>query len=206
MDVTETLTIIALVLNAFALIAVSYQIHQSKKSIELATQSTDLARKSVDHQRRMVQLELLPNAHSLFAAQNDVENWLQKLEHAILHLHEALEKKDKNLISSRINMLKSPKGLIDRYDYEFSPDWLKYLWMAGAQHYYAFHLFLQSLSQVDIEEVYWNVVPTATETAKERIAYLEDIMGYINDMVPDAYADSPAGIDDDAFLSHPLDP
>ena len=60
MNISDFLTVLALILNASALFYAGYQIKLNKRSLELAQQA-------IDHQRRVQQMDLLPLANYLFS-------------------------------------------------------------------------------------------------------------------------------------------
>lgn len=201
MDLTLKLSIIALVISILAVLLVAYQIWQNSSTIKLANENIELARKSVDHQRRMMQMALLPKAHYLFTVQHHLKDWKKQLESAAVVLQEALERKDKNIVNPEMNIRMSPKGLIWKPEYERNPDWLAHIWMAGAQHYYSMHDAGMALTTIKDEGVYWGVVAEMIKIAKESSLYLGDLLEYVDDTIPEAYAHSPARLNDDAFLT-----
>jgi hypothetical protein len=192
----EILTVAALVLNAVALF---YAVRQ----IKLSNQSIELAKETVDQQRRIQQIQLLPTANLLFRVQQNLHEWADDIEQTTGELESALDSKDATVLK-RISEtgLTTPKGLVLKMFYDHAPKWLCRLWTAGANCYFDFKSPCTGLWNETRDEPVWGLAPMLIERGKENSYYLKELLKYVRDAVPEAYANAPAGISDDMFLSN----
>ncbi len=127
MNATEFATIVALVLNAGALAVVAYQTWLTGQSLRATNRSLQLSIKTM-------QVEMLPNANWVIAVRVNLERWIADLQKIVATSHAALERRDRDLMKELAGGgLRSPKGLVRKYDAEHMPDWLSTIWFAGAQ-------------------------------------------------------------------------
>ncbi len=195
MNISEILTIVALFLNSVALFYAGYQTHLNKRSVNLAQQA-------IDQQRRIQQMQLLPDRFFLLTVQTDLERWLQNIEDTADKLESGLRSRDEEALKKiTAKALKSPKGLIKKGLYNRAPEWLSAIWVTGAQYYYAFHPSLSNLWEEDEKTLYWNAIPAVISRGKWCSFHLKELLRYVEETLPDAYTNSPGRIDDDDFLS-----
>jgi hypothetical protein len=195
MQITEILTLIALLLNFIALLVVAYQTYLNRRSLTLTKQS-------IDNDRKTRQIELLPKAHYIFEVQNHLNAWLKDIEEINLELQKAIETMNidalKNLSKKA---LKSPSGLVHRSSYEKGPTWLSEIWLAGAQYYYSYHAPLNDVWIEREQRPFWELASDIIKRGCEYSYHLKNLLSYIDNAVPESYADAPARISDIKFLS-----
>jgi len=195
-DLSNILTIGALVLNMIALLIVAYQTRLNRKSL-------DLAKESIDEDRRTRQIELLPKAQLIFQVKIDFKKWVKDIDKSIKELQKAVKTKDeirlKNISEKALN---SPKNLVDGFTYKKAPPWLSEIYVAGAQYYYDFHIPLRDLWRDNRKEKpFWDLAPDLIQRGKEHSFHINKLLDYIDHAVPESYAESPASISNSRFLS-----
>ncbi len=194
-NLSAILTIVALVLSFIVLCVVACQTYLNRKSLTLAKQS-------IDADRKIRQIELLPKAHFIFEVQYHVKKWLEDIENTTKALQDAFDTKDLALLRKiSEKALKSPKGLVDKFSYEKGPRWLSEIWLASAQYYYDFNSPLRDLWNEKRQEPFWDLAPDLIDRGKEHSRHISNLLGYINQTVPESYAAAPASISDSKFLS-----
>ena len=195
MDLTNILTITALILTFIALCIVAYQTYLNRKSL-------DLAKHSIDEDRKTRQIEMLPRAHFIFEVQYHLKKYLKDIEKITNELVKASNSRNEQIlkdISSKA--LKSPKGLVEKFAYEKGPTWLSEIWLAGAQYYYDFHAPLRSLWIERESRPFWELASDIIDRGKENSYHIKNLLSYIDQTVPESYASAPASISDSKFLS-----
>lgn len=194
MDLTNILTIIALILNFIALCVVAYQTNLNRKSL-------DLAKQSIEEDRKIRQIEMLPRAHFIFNVQYHLKKYIEDIEKITVELQKASKERNEEIlkeISSKA--LLSPKGLVEKFSYEKGPNWLSEIWLAGAQYYYDFHAPLRSLWIEKESRAFWKLVPDLIERGNDNSYNIQELLSYIGQAVPNSYANAPASISDNKFL------
>lgn len=192
----DILTLIALVLNLIALAFVAYQIYQTKTSI-------DLAKRSLDQQQRLLQMNLLPEARFLFIVGNDLRGWLAEIDKANTALQMAVQSRNRKLLEDSANEARKTKmDLVQKSEYEDAPEWLSALWLAGAKHYYGFQYTLRGIWTVEQETTFWQAASGFIVDGRNCSYYLRELLSYIDQAVPKAYANTPEPyLDDNKFLA-----
>jgi hypothetical protein len=195
MCLTDFLTIIALVLNFAALIVVMIQTILTRKAL-------DTARTSIESSRKTRELEDLPRASLIIIVQNDLLKWKKELQDAISSLRIISQSQDSNELRTLGHRgLKSPKGLIIKYRYEHCPNWLSVIWVTGAQYYYNAKAPQCDLWNDRTNQPNFNFVEMMISLYQKSIEGLTDLLAYIDDIVPKAYLESPASLNDESFLT-----
>ena len=195
MDLPNILTIAALTLNFIALCVVAYQTNLNRKSL-------DLAKQSIEEDRKTRQIEMLPRAHFIFNVQYHLKKYIGNIEKITNELQKASKNRnEENLKEISSKALVSPKGLVEKFSYEKGPNWLFEIWLAGAQYYYDFHAPLRNLWIEKGSRPYWELVPDLIERGKENSNHIKELLSYIDQTVPNSYANAPASISDNKFLS-----
>ena len=194
-NLSAILTTIALLLNFGALCVVAYQTYLNRKSL-------NLAKESIDEERKTRQIESLPRAHFIFEVQYHLKKWLDDIEKTTKDLHDAFDNKNLDLlIKISQKALKTPQGLVDKSSYEKGPRWLSEIWMASAQYYYDFNMPLKDLWNDNRQEPFWELAHDLIDRGKDHLHHISNLLGYINQAVPESYAAAPASISDSKFLS-----
>jgi len=192
---TNVLTIIALVLNFLALIVVTIQTILTRNAL-------DAARDSIESSRKARQMEILPRASFIITVQNDLRQWKTEFQTTITTLEEISARQDAAALHAiALQGLTSPKGLVNRHMYERSPNWLSVIWVTGAQYYYNAKAPQRELWRDNTNQPNFNFIDMMIVRYRDSITGLTSLLSYINDIVPEAYLESPASIGDDAFLS-----
>lgn len=97
--------------------------------------------------------------------------------------------------------LRNPKGLVNKFSYEKGPRWLSEIWLASAQYYYDFNAPLMDLWIDRKQEPRWDLATALIDRGKEHSHHISNLLGYVDQIVPQPYAAAPASIDDSKFLS-----
>lgn len=193
-DFIQTATIIALIVNTFALLFVIYQIW-------LAKQSLNATRKSVDDAKTERQLEILPKFTWVIQVQVNLEGWKGDLHEKQEKLQLSLSKKDENILKELSNTsIKSSKDLkLNRFLYENMPSYLREIWMSGAQYYYNAMASMPYLWREDGGPQY-SLAGSLKNRCIESENAIDILLGYIKDMVPPVILETPASLSDEDFL------
>jgi len=195
MDLATILTVVALALNLIALCTVAYQTYLNRKAVLLATES-------IDESRRARQIEMLPRAGFVFEAEYHLKTWRKHLHELQTEIHEAHRTKNVSLMKAiSEKAIKSPKGLIRRSFYQEAPTWLAEILLAGAQYYYDCHAPMKDLWIAGEQKPFWGLAPDLIERFVESKARITELLDYIAQVVPEAYAQAPAKLNDYDFLS-----
>jgi len=195
MNLSEILTIIALSLNAVALCIIAYQTFLNRKSLILANQS-------IDEDRKTRQIEMLPRAHYVFDIQYHLKRWREEIDKSVEDIERARKKKDIKIMKRLSNKpIQSPKGLIRKSFYEKAPVWLSEIYLSGAQYYYDFHAPMRSLWSEKENKPLWELAPGLIDRGRENAKHITNLLSYIDQIVPDSYAQTPASIKDSDFLT-----
>ncbi|MCX5886673.1 MAG: hypothetical protein NT096_12325 [Proteobacteria bacterium] len=147
-------------------------------------------------------MEILPRANFIITVQNDLQQWKKEFQETITALHAISQERDRNALHAIAQRgLRSPKGLINRYMYEHSQNWLSVIWVTGAQYYYNSKAPQCELWNDRTNEPNFNFIDMMIDRYQESIAGLTALLSYVDDIVPKAYLESPASLNDEAFLS-----
>ena len=195
MDMSSILTIIALFLNFIALCVVAYQTYLNR-------QSMFLAKESIDENRKTRQIEMLPRAGFVFEVQYHLNRWRKELDEFRKEIEKTLITKDDEsmkLISEKA--IRSPKGLIRKSFYQKAPTWMAEILLAGAQYYYDCHAPMKDLWIKNEQKPFWGLAPDLANRFAESSDRISQLLGYIDQVVPEAYAQAPASLNDRDFLS-----
>lgn len=194
-SLTDILTIIALFLNFAALCIVGYQTYLNRRSLQVATQS-------IDEDRKTRQIEMLPRAHFIFLVQANLQRYVSEMDSISKALSDAVSDRSLDgLKDVSAKAIHTPKGLVDKFSYENGPAWLAEIWLAGAQYHYDFRAPLRSLWNERDAKPFWELAPGLIDRGKSNAHHIRELMMYIEQVVPEAYANAPASISDSSFLS-----
>ncbi|MCK4532503.1 hypothetical protein KAU39_01850 [bacterium] len=183
------MTIFVLLLNVVALLVVAYQ--------------TYLTRESLNMDRKVRQLEVLPDANHIISVIVVIKRWKTKCDELAQLLKEAIKTKDIKLIHKISKQgKKSPMGLVEKGIYEFAPKWLVNILMSSAQHYYNSVCLMSSIwDEKKQEPNSFMLNKNLVVRCKESSQYLSELLNYIKDIIPESYLKTPASINDKRFLS-----
>lgn len=186
-------TLVALVLNFFALLYTAYQIKQNRKALVIGNKSLELS-------TRTMQIEMLPNIHWVFSVQVKLDRWIKDLNEVVAKCKQAEKNQDiQPLIQLSKNGLESPKGLVSSNLYENAPKWLSTILITGAQYYYdakAAQVYLCGSEN----SPQFNYIPALIERCNDSLGGLRTLLSYIDDVIPAVLLKSPASITDEEFL------
>lgn len=194
MNTTELVTIVALGLNAAALWVLVYQTRLTGKSLRATERSMKLSIKTM-------QVEMLPSAGWAIKVRADLEMWIADLQDAIQKCKAASGKHDVDLMKALARSgLGSPHGLVSRYGSEHAPRWLSTIWLAVAQYYYDAKAPQTDLWNATKDAPLFNFVSDFVRRCEDSVRGLQQLLGLIDDVVPDVYLNCPASVNDDRFL------
>ena len=184
----------ALLLNVVALGFVGYQTYLSRKSL-------DAAKQVIDDARRSRALEILPRANWVIEVHWRLERWRTDLEQVNESLTTALKKRDGTILQEvAAGGLESPESLVPRFVYEHAPDWLVTILMTGVQYYYDCRAPTISLWDAEKKQPDYGLAEMLLGRCGGCVEALSTLLGYIDDMVPATYLNSPASLGDEKFL------
>jgi hypothetical protein len=195
MTLTELLTIIALILNFGALVVVTVQTIFTRNAL-------NAARTSIESGRKARQLEILPRANFIISVQNDLSSWEKELSNSAEQLRNASQREDPALFKKIASEgLQSPNGLINRYMFDHSPNWLAVLWVTSAQYYYIAKGAQTYLWKDQTNEANFSYAQMMLSRFSDSIEGIRRSSAYISDTVPNFYLESPASLNDEDFLT-----
>jgi hypothetical protein len=195
MDIPSIITIAALVLNVIVLGIVAYQTYLNRKSMLLAKQS-------IDENRKTRQIGMLPRAGFVLEAQYFLNKWRRQLDELKKEIEEALRTKDDEAIKViSEKAITTPKGLISKSFYQKASSWLAEVLVAGAQYYYDCHAPMGDLWRKKDQKPFWELASDLINHFEKSSNRISELLNYIDQVVPDAYAEAPASLGDSDFLS-----
>jgi len=194
MDLITILTIIALSLNLIALCVVAYQTYLNRKALLLA-------RESIEESRKARQIEMLPRAGFVLEARYHLKKWSEDLEKLRNEIQRAQKTRNDTLLKEvSEKAIRTPKGLVSKSFYEKAPRWLAEILLAGAQYYYDCHAPMKDLWLTRDQKPFWDLAPDLLERFGESKDRIIELLGYIDQVVPEAYSQAPASLNDLDFL------
>lgn len=201
MILSEWLTLLAIALNLITLGVVISQTRIAKKSY-------DMSAESFKKDKQIREISLLPKMYFVIHVQIEFDKWIKTLNEIKTELEiVARDGSEQALKQIAEKGPKSCEGLVERFMYEKSPNWLAELYMSGAKHYYNSMTNLKSLWNDKTEKGnlfminQYDVAESLIDRFKESIYFLEELKRYINDAIPDVILLTPDSISDDRFLS-----
>jgi hypothetical protein len=202
MTLADTIAIIALILNLVALGVVFYQTHISRESLFAARDSIDATRQSIEMAIKARQLESLSDANQFIIVMDRLTSWQSDLEKITQDLKTARRRGPDDALIERIATqrgLNSPKGLVDKLWHEKCPPWLQMIWMAGAQHYYNCKSKVPLLWDIKKNIPFYDAEDLIIK-CNESIGHISELRSYLKFILPTAYLECPAALDDRHFL------
>ena len=194
MELSEVLTITALLVTTAGLLLAAYQTFLGRKSLNAARASIDLA-------TRTRSIEILPKAGWVISVMVTLERWRSNLESDVEQIRMAQNHPELHVLKNvAAGGLKSPKGLVDKFTYEHAPSWLGVLLVTGAQYYYSVKVAIPQLWDEEKNIPRLQVSKYLLVDLEDYIAQLTSLLGYIRDMIPEVYLKSPASLNDEDFL------
>jgi hypothetical protein len=186
-------TLLALFLNAAALGVVAYQARLTRESVQHARLATEL-------QTRTIQVGMLPNVHWLINVQVELEMWKKDLDMVAAEVTAAAANDDASELQ-RISRggLRTPSGLVSRFGFEHAPEWVSTIWLAGAQYFYHAKGG-QHVLWSEEKGARFDVVPDFARECRFSSSGIAQLLELFDGVVPWAYLNSPARINDDLFL------
>lgn len=186
MELSDILIIAVLFLNLVAVSMVVYQAYLNRSAFTSAI-------KALDQDRKKRETELLPKAHYIFKTQFHLNRWQKSITDINAELKQAVETKDADTLKRlAAKALKSPKGLVQGFSFEKGPNWLVELLLAGAQYYFSYHASLSDLWDETHQAPVWDAVSDILKTGEEYTFHLKNLLGYIDNAMPESYAEAPA--------------
>lgn len=200
MNLSECLTLFAVVLNIITLVVVYTQTKIAKKSF-------DISAESYNKDKQIKEITLLPKMHFLIHTKIRFDKWIMTLTQIKNELEVFAQDGNDQALKQISEESPECNGLVDRYMYENSPDWLAQLYMSGAKHYFNSMSCLKGLW--DIRAGKGNLymikhddgVEDLIDRFNESIGFVEKLNEYIKDAIPDVILSTPESISDESFLS-----
>lgn len=202
------MSVIALVVATYQTLMTRRALDLTKESLALTRESLDAAIKSMDATTkatelsiRTMQIEMLPSANWVIQVQVALDRWSGDLTSVIAAASAAARIHDaESLHTLALAGLRSPKGLMNRFDVEHTPAWLSTIWLAGAQYYYDAKAPQTALWKEKGNEPWFDFVPELIDRCNESIRGIQNLVKMIEDVVPPAYLNAPASVNDDRFF------
>lgn len=190
-DIFQIITVI------ITLTAVGIAIWQSI----LARRSLDITKQAIEDETKTRQLSVLPKLSEIILVQTQINDWIKNLKTNIEKMSEALKSKDKTDIEKIAQKApKQPKDVIlHKMIYEEAPEYLRQIFMSGAQYTYDAFASNRYLLN-DTGEPKWDLVSEMIKVHKESLHYVEELNKLISNMVPDVMLNTPASISNSEFL------
>ncbi len=194
MSTTDILTLLAIILSAIAVGFAAYQAILNRKALVAA-------RKSIEMSTRTRHIEMLPKAGFAIHVDMKLSNWISDLSKVIELSQQAMGNKDDELLKELAGKgLKSPDHLVDKFMYEKAPPWLSEIYISSAQFYYDAKAPQVALWGFSSEAGNYSYIPSFIERCEDSINHIRQFKSYLDDIVPRAYLETPASINDDKFI------
>lgn len=215
MNLVEIATVAALPVSVIALVVVSYQTYVTRKALDLTRESLALTRDSLDASKksmdatarstelaiRTMQIEMLPSANWIIQVQVALGHWSKDLESVIAAASTAVSQRDSERLHTLARAgLRTPKGLVKRFDVKNTPAWLSTIWLRGAQYYYDAKAPQCDLWKEANNEPWFEFVPDFIDRCNESMDGIQQLLQMIDDVVPAVYLHAPARLSDERFL------
>jgi hypothetical protein len=189
------LAVAAVVLNIITLLVVIYQTSLTRNSLKIANQAIEIG-------KEIRQLEMLPRADFVIRVRHDLEAWNEHLSKAAKLLEINIKEKNEQLYKEISQIApNSPSGLIDRYMFENAPNWLSEIWITGARYYYSSTVNLYGLWDYELDKPNRRDYQAIIERCQESSFYIQRLLAYVDEIVPDVYLNCPASLSDEKFLT-----
>ena len=198
----EIVGLVALILNIITLFIVIYQTRLSRKSFQISEIS-------FKENNKVREMSIVPKMHFVIHVKIQIEKWIENIKNIREEMELAVkDNNDKALKQISKRGLKSCKGLVDKFYYEKSPDWLAEIYMASAKYYYSAYAPISNLwdekenkgrlyALVKNSEYSETLIDRCNETEMQ----LTKLLGYINNVIPNVLMEVPESISDDKYLN-----
>ena len=97
--------------------------------------------------------------------------------------------------------LDTPANMIDKFMFEKGPDWLSTLLVSAAQYHYNTACNFKTLSLHKDDKFRLSFTVSMLDRCRDSIYAIKDILGYVDDMIPEVILSCPASINDEKFLT-----
>ncbi len=181
---------IVLILNLVTLILVGYQAYLNRKSLKEMRLSMQLNMK----ERYLVNL---PKADFIIFIRIKLKRWKNDLIQIEKLMKKSRKKIHPDLITVTLEKkINTPKGLIHKFYYEKSPQWLSNIYIAGAQYYYD---CMAPITYMCNKQNPNNIHKSLISRFNNSIKYMSELLLLIDDIIPEVYLESPAKLSDKDF-------
>ncbi len=190
----ETISVVALLINASVLLLVLYQSYLSTKSLKAA-------HKDMAEEQKERQLLFLPKLEIVLEVRMQLKRWERDLIEKRNKLIEA-EGKKKGAILKEIakESPEKPNDLgLSKEMYKEMPGWLREMWISGAKYYYEAALDLNHTH--DSTANFHEARDWINGQGKKSIEALQTLLKYTKDMIPPVILHTPSGFEDEEFLN-----
>lgn len=164
----------------------------------LARKALDDAKKSIENSTMNRQLEALPELISIIEVKLAIEHWITSLDSAIQVLESS---EDRIKLEALYKKGQSPPNSVGYHPSEFDrmPYWLKRIWLSGAQYFYNATAAMVGIyaSNNTLQSSYLSQI---VERCKDSLKALNELRGFIDEMVPRVILNTPASIRDGEFF------
>jgi len=180
-------------LGIMALGTTAYQTWLTRKALQVTT-------KAVQQDQRSRYLEHMPTAHVIIQARVQLQSWSDSLKQAEASLSDAVRLNDEQaLLAIAAHAPRQPRDVIGPYPLNLYPAWLRGMILCGAQHFYSTSCNFSQLAKGNAGKPWFSLAQSLVPRAMESRAYIEELLKYLEDILPPAYLHSPASISDSAF-------
>lgn len=199
MSIGEMIGIGALILNIITLIIVIYQTRLSREGFQLS-------KTSFDKDKRIREMSIVPKMHYVIYVQIQIEKWIDRIKVVKEEMELALKDGNNRALEHVASQgLKTCKGIVNKFYYENSPDWLSEIYMTGAKYYYYVFAPICELWDYNGNEGRMFLLEEKGDSLIDRCDesefHLRKLLEYIDDSVPSIFTEAPDSIPDDKFLS-----
>ncbi len=170
--------------------------------VVLARRTLEATQVAIREDRRFRQLDKLDCVGWIITVTVSLERWIDKLDKNRRTLRTALETDEPSRIREiAYSGCVTPHELFYQKAPEVMPGWLLAIWDAAAQHYYNADqsAVLRELWDDDSQSPRASYVRLVCQRTDTSVGHLQELLGYIHDIVPDAYLEAPASIDSATF-------
>lgn len=200
-NISDILTIVALIFNFITLLIVLYQTKLSKEAYEISE-------RAFNNDKMIKELEQLPKINFVIHVNIQFDKWIRYLTDVSEQLY--IIKRDNNGVALKQiseNAPKTCKGLVESSYYEQAPEWLQEIYMCGAKYYYNSTANLSNLwdnknnlGRLDMLENK-DGLESIIERIENSLQSIKELQGYINNKMPMVILNTPESISDRKYLS-----
>lgn len=175
-------------------LALLYQLWCNTKAINLNTEANELTKKMILKNTQIRELELMPKKYFIMNTQGKLETYLKEIKGVIYTLEKIKKTPDNdNLVEEIYKYHREKEGLLKKH--KNTPVWLTEIEEAATQYYI---VIVWNFSKLD-SRISKRFAEDMIIRAKESQFYIQELLEYVNEMIPNVILNCPAAINERDF-------